>query len=306
MSTVSSHEVRVPQKNYYKILGVDANSSSKEIKSAYIRLAKIFHPDAHRATPEAKKHFQDIAEAYEVLSDLRKRRIYDRFGVVNRKILDVKKSVSTNEYFKELVKRQNVIEKIVAHLTFLQAIRGGDQVVKLNLETPCKNCEGVRKAKQLLEKCKCCDGRGTVIVQKNVTVTIPENLKPGQTVDIPSPVDPMKTLRISFNVNTSTDFRQEGLNIHSNLVISLSQALLGDNVPIRGVYRDHKLRIPPGIQSHTILKLPGRGIRKTPSGHEIGDHFVTVIVVIPRKLTKAQLEIIREFAKTETGPKKDN
>ncbi|GAB0095063.1 dnaJ homolog subfamily B member 5 [Sergentomyia squamirostris] len=71
---------RIPEKNYYKILGVGACSSGKEIKTAYIRLAKIYHPDTSSShSQEAKNHFQDIAEAYEVLSDRQKRRLYDKF-----------------------------------------------------------------------------------------------------------------------------------------------------------------------------------------------------------------------------------
>lgn len=290
---------RIPQKNYYKILGVNGSATNKEIKAAYIRLVKLYHPDTNGV--KTKKHFQDIAEAYQVLSDRQRRVIYDRYGVIDKKRPEGK-TISTSEYFRDLSKHQNVLEKVDAQLTFLQAIRGGKQTVRIVLAAPCRACEGIPKGK-FVEKCKTCNGKGTIKMQKDVKINLPENTKNGDTVDIPSPLEPTKTLRLLLKVSTCTEFRQEGFNVHSNVEISLSQALLGDNVSITSVYGDHKLRIPPGCQCNTVLKLPGRGFRKSTSSTEAGDHFVKVTVVIPRKLTRAQMEIIREFAKTEIAPK---
>lgn len=82
ISTSSS----LAQKDYYKILGVTKNSSSKEIKKAYYQLAKKYHPDTNKDDPNAGKKFQEVSEAYEILSDDTKRKEYDTFGTTTEQM----------------------------------------------------------------------------------------------------------------------------------------------------------------------------------------------------------------------------
>lgn len=72
--------------DYYKILGISKNSSSKEIKKAYYQLAKKYHPDTNKDDPNAKKKFQEVSEAYEILSDDTKRKEYDTFGTTSEQM----------------------------------------------------------------------------------------------------------------------------------------------------------------------------------------------------------------------------
>lgn len=82
ISTTSS----LASKDYYKILGVSKNSSAKEIKKAYYQLAKKYHPDTNKDDNDASKKFQEVSEAYEILSDDTKRKEYDTFGTTTEQM----------------------------------------------------------------------------------------------------------------------------------------------------------------------------------------------------------------------------
>lgn len=106
---------------------------------------------------------------------------------------------------------------------------------------------------------------------------------------------------ITVRVEGSDYFRPDGADVHTDAVISLSQAILGGIIRIEGLYEDLNLRIPPGTSSHTILTLSERGFKKLDIYGGQGDHYVHLKIRIPINLTQEQKELIKEYAYTEVN-----
>lgn len=165
-------------KNYYETLGVARNSSQKDIKKAYYQLAKKYHPDSNKGDPESAKKFQEVSEAYEVLSDETKRRDYDAFGSKGANnytgggtsgFQGFHSSMNPEELFRKIFGEygyQNfnsrtggnqdfefaetdfgfgAAQEVVLNITFREAARGCDKQVKINILDTCPTCSGKRE-----------------------------------------------------------------------------------------------------------------------------------------------------------------
>ncbi|KAK0083152.1 hypothetical protein PV325_009237 [Microctonus aethiopoides] len=179
-----SSSLQAARKNYYEILGVTRNSSAKDIKKAYYQLAKKYHPDTNKADPNASKKFQEVSEAYEVLSDDAKRKEYDTWGATSEQMGmgsggpsyqgKGNSRYSQNWNFQSTVNAEDLFRKIfgdagfqtadfsehedyadsrfgfgsaqevVMNLTFAQAARGVNKEVTLNVVDTCQKCGGTR------------------------------------------------------------------------------------------------------------------------------------------------------------------
>jgi DnaJ family protein A protein 3 len=109
-----------------------------------------------------------------------------------------------------------------------------------------------------------------------------------------------KEVFITFKVEKSRDFRREGADIHSDVVVSLSQAILGGTIRIPGIYEEVLLNIPAGTSSHTRIRLAGKGINR-PHSYGRGDHYIHVKINVPVKLSDQQRALLKAFAETESG-----
>lgn len=185
------------QKDYYKILGVAKNSSSKDIKKAYYALAKQFHPDTNKGDPDSSKKFQEVSEAYEVLSDDTKRREYDTYGQTSEQMnrngtghprgpqgfsqdWQFRSTVDPEELFRKIFGDANFrgqagnfddfsesqfgfggAQEIMMDLTFSQAARGVNKDVNLNVVDTCPKCTGSRcEPGTKPGTCQYCNGTG--------------------------------------------------------------------------------------------------------------------------------------------------
>ncbi|MCL4141775.1 UNVERIFIED_CONTAM: hypothetical protein GTU68_059862, partial [Idotea baltica] len=171
------HSSSRSSKNYYQILGIPKNASSKEIKKAYYKLAKKFHPDVNRNDPTAEKKFQEASEAYEVLGDDEKRRQYDTFGQTSEQIhregggaqgnpfsggWSYQTNIDPEELFRKIFGDFNkgfnmgeqdfaesnfgfgAAQEVQLTLTFTQAARGVHKDITLNVVDTCPKCQGSR------------------------------------------------------------------------------------------------------------------------------------------------------------------
>lgn len=351
------------KKDYYEILGVSRNASIKDIKSAYINLAKKFHPDANPGNDEAAKKFQEIADAYAVLSNKQERSKYDAsfssqsnahepFEGVRRST-----SYSTYESFHSSVDPEELFRKIfgseftrefmdksqrkwvdyadsgsdktqetVVRLTFREAALGCEKVIDAQTLSTCDKCfglgaepgrpvkmcsfcEGVGyesfetvsgyvrttcrfclgKGHQVVHKCTYCLGYGRIVVDRKVVIPVPAGIVDGETVKLniaPAPGDAEigaegQTVFVIFRVEDSDYFTVDEYDLHSNVDISLSQALFGGRIKIDGMYGDEVIQIEPGSSSHTVIKLPKKGLKRSNS-FGYGDHYVHVHINIPK------------------------
>ncbi|KAI3388262.1 hypothetical protein SNEBB_000703 [Seison nebaliae] len=381
--------------DYYKILGVDRKSSQRDIKKAYYNMAKKYHPDVKPNDKNASKKFQEISEAYEVLSDDNRRQQYDMFGRTSQQQQQQqqqrqsshasqwqRQNQSTNESWQyhsqvdpeELFKtifgdafrnnrsqrssNQNPFadffnsneyeESYDAHsptsqismtLSFEEACRGltkdvtvqvVDTCPKCNgnkcapgyapqtcrtcngsgmeslqqgpffMRTTCRTCQG--RGEIIPRKCSECFGKGKAVQSRKISVAIPAGVANGQTLRVAVPSSnglQNQEIFITFKVKPSKYFRREKDDLHSDVQITIGQALLGGTVRFRGLYGQSELKIPALTKSHSKFRLTGKGIKSVYSS-SYGDHYLHVEIKVPNKLSEEQKKLSLMLAATET------
>ena len=317
-------------KDYYGVLGVAKNSNQKDIKKAYYQLAKKYHPDTNKDDPTAMKKFQEVSEAYEVLSDDEKRANYDSFGGRSggggagdnpfggfssrqgqRQQGGFRQSGGRRSgvqwEYNSNVDPEELFRQIFGEFSRARpGMRGFmnpfDDIFQNfqfrgGLEATChvsfmEAAKGVSKAVEVQEV----DRFGAMQVRQ-VMVPIPAGISDGQTLRLS--LGGGQEVFITCRVGNSDYFRREGNDVHTTAYISLSQALLGGIIRISGLHDDINLRIPPGTSSHTEMTLSGRGIKHMESYNTHGDHVVMIMIKMPVNMTEEQKELIREYAYLE-------
>ena len=163
---------------------------------------------------------------------------------------------------------------------------------------PCPACFGRGQIPE--SPCKACSGSGTVRQNRRFKITVPKGVETGSKVRLSGKGERGSrggkpgNLLITFKVKPHDFFRREGLDVHVTIEVNLVQATLGSKMAVRTVYgKKVHLRIPPGTQSGTKLRVRGHGIQK---GERVGDQIVEVEVVIPETLTDEQRQAMEQFA----------
>lgn len=144
------------------------------------------------------------------------------------------------------------------------------------MRSTCRGCQGTRM--HIKHPCPECNGKGTVHVNKKVTVKVPAGVEDGQTLRVQ--VTRQKELFVTFRVANSNYFRRDGSDVHTDADISLSQAILGGTIRIQGLYDDLNVEIPKCTSSHTRLRLAGKGMKRVNS-FGYGDHYIHIKIKIP-------------------------
>ncbi|XP_072224157.1 dnaJ heat shock protein family (Hsp40) member A3a [Leuresthes tenuis] len=224
-------------------------------------------------------------------------------------------------------------QEYVMELTFTQAAKGVNKEMSVNIDTTCQRCDGkghepgtkVQHCNHcngsgmetintgpfvMRSTCRRCGGKGTVIntpchschgngqtkQRKTVMVPVPAGVEDGQTVRMPVG---KKEIFITFRVQKSPVFRREGADIHSDVFVSVAQAILGGTARAQGLYETLNLSIPAGVQTDQRIRLTGKGIARV-SGYGFGDHYIHVKIKIPKTLTDRQRALLTSYAEDET------
>lgn len=164
-------------------------------------------------------------------------------------------------------------------------------------QSVCPDCRG--EGKQFDKKCSQCSGQGIVHGSEKIKVKIPAGIESGQSIKLPGKGEPATKgisgdLYINIRVKPSKKFKREGINILSDHHLSLKQVILGDKIQVETVDGPVNLKIPAGTQSHIQFKLRDKGVPNL-RGRGRGDHLVTVIVDIPRNISRKQKKAIEEL-----------
>src|SRR6267143_156155 len=315
------------QRDYYQILGVSETATTDEIKKAFRRLAKQYHPDRNPKNPQAAERFKEINEAQDVLSDAEKRKKYDqlrRYGAfagaggggfrgggggtaqgpdVDFDLSDLGSFGGLGDLFSSIFGRRGTgarledEEEIGTAFSTCPECRGRGTISfgqgGFTVQRPCPVCRG--RGKVPSQRCPTCQGSGEVRQEKHLTITIPPGTEDGTRLRLKGQGAKGKgDVVVAIQVEPDRFFRREGLDVIGVVPINLAQALLGSKIKVRTL--DGKrvvLKVPPGTQHGQKFRIPGQGIER--NGRR-GDQYVEVHVQIPEKLTPEQEAALREFA----------
>jgi curved DNA-binding protein len=313
--------------DYYKILGVDKNASVKEIKKAYRKLAMKYHPDRNKGNKEAEEKFKQVSEAYAVLSDPQKRKNYDMFGSEGFQQRFSREDIFRNFNFQDVFQDLggSVGEDVFSRLFGFQSrgkpsgfsftgggfksdpfsgMRGGFGQHSQRAR-PIKGKNIIHRLPLTLDevfqggKKKISINTGGAV--EEISVKIPQGIDAGKKLRIAgkggqgSSGTPRGDLLLEVDILPHPIFRREGNDLFMNHHIKLSEALLGTSIIISAFEGKRKIKVPPGTQPNTKIRLKGQGIpvmgKKTR-----GDLYVSIQVTLPKTLSSAQKKLVEKLA----------
>jgi DnaJ-class molecular chaperone len=308
----------VEYKDYYKILGVPKDAKTEDIKKAYRRLARQHHPDLNKGA-DAERRFKEINEANEVLSDPEKRTRYDQLGPDWERyaragggapggqggfqwVFTGQPGASGDfsdfsDFFRTIFgdmggfgMGEEVRRRSPNGRSRARAQAGQDLESEVEVTLP-EAYKGTERQVELRRE------NGST---KSLHVKIPAGVRDGQRIRLAgqgtpgSGGGPAGDLYLRVRVRPHPFFRREGDDIHSELPVSLTEALLGAEVTVPTLKGRVSLRIPAETQNGRVIRLAGQGMPRPGGGQ--GDMFVSVKVVLPQKLSDEEREAVRTIA----------
>ncbi len=359
------------KRDYYEVLGVSKTATDDELKKAYRKLAKKYHPDTNPGDKEAEAKFKEASEAYSVLSDSEKRSQYDRFGHAafeqggggggfdfsGADFSDIFDMFGFGDMFgggsrrsgsRANAPRNGADVRTNIRITFEEAVFGCTKNISINHKetcatchgsgakagtTPetCSNCHGTGsvvytqqsfmgmvqsqrvcpecrgEGKIIKEKCKDCYGSGYIATKKDIEVTIPAGVDEGQMVRVRDMGEPgvnggdRGSLLVQVTISRHPFLQRSGMDLYSTVPISFAQAALGAEVRISTVDGDVMYTVNAGTQTDTKVRLRGKGVPSLRRPTQRGDHYVTLVVQVPTRMTNEQKELLRQYDDAMNG-----
>jgi molecular chaperone DnaJ len=315
-------------RDYYAILGVERGASTAEIKKAYRRLARKFHPDVNPGDKSVEEKFKEISEAYAVLADPAKRKAYDQAG---RAPAGGGDGPFTNppagagegmpfdfssmyggggfeDLFSQVFGRrreespkpppqgQSLTEEIT--IDFKEAVLGGSVLLDVKRKKECSACSG--RGNRQGRVCSTCHGTGMVVETEKVRVRIPEGVDDGSTIRLAGKGNPNPyggapgDLFITLRVKPHFYFQRRGNDIYTEVPLTLQEAYGGAEIEIPTVHGKVRIKVPPRTQTGQLFRLKGKGIRNVKTG-TYGDHYYRVKVVLPDKESELAKDLVKRL-----------
>lgn len=294
--------------DYYKILGLEKSASADDIKKAYRKLARKYHPDMNPNDKEAEKKFKEINEANEVLSNAENRAKYDKYGEnwkhgeeYERAQQQQRQQYSGggfsggdfggggedfSDFFQSMFGGAGGGFGRSSRGSASGKFKGQDVSAELTLS--------LRDAAKTHQQTFDING-------KKVRITIPAGVYDGQQIKLKGHGNPGANggpngdLYITFNIAEDKDFKREGDNLRSSVEIDLYTAVLGGDVTIHTLDGSVNLKVKPETQNGTTVRLKGKGFPVYKKDGQFGDLYVTYTVKIPTNLTEKQKELFQQL-----------
>lgn len=313
-------------KDHYSILGVTRKASAKEIKQAYRKLARQYHPDVNPGDKSSEAKFKEINRSYEVLSDSEKRKKYDKFGENWEHADQFTKAggrqphrdfgaggttfefgdmdgAGFNGIFDSILgdfsgrrgrrpaRGQDLEYRVDVSLE--EAYRGTTRVLETQVEEQCSSCKG--------EGCPKCGRSGRARRPQRLEVSVPSGVKDGSRVRVAGKGAPghrggaAGDLYLLIAVRPDKRFQRTGDDIHVEVPVLLADAVLGAEIEVPSVGgKKLALKIPAETQNGKMFRLGGQGMPRL-GDNARGDLFARIHVVLPTKLSKREKELFEEF-----------
>ena len=324
-------------KDYYNVLGVNRGVNEREIKQAYRRLARKYHPDVNPGDKSAETRFKQINEAYEVLSDKKKRQKYDQFGdqwqyadqfaQAGRQqtpfrdfsqaggaqrfhfegddlgsLFDGLFSSGTGSRRSRPKRGRNIDHPV--EVTLEEAYRGTNRTVALQSEQPCSSCQGTGRIQNAL--CSVCRGSGVISIVKRLEVKIPPGVKDRARVRIAGKGQPgyaggaSGDLYLVVSVKPHRRFERRGDDLYEEVAVPLTIAVLGGEVQVPTLKGKLALKIPSETQNGRAFRLKGQGMPHL-GNSAYGDLLAKVNVVLPTKLSPEEKKLFEQLGQLRPG-----
>jgi len=288
--------------DYYETLGVKRDASDEDIKKAYRKLARQYHPDRNPGDKQAEAKFKEIQAAYDVLSDKTKRSNYDRFGNAEGAGFGGGRGEPGGGFhwgggqggFQQ-------VDPAMAQDIFRQMFGGGDMGDLGEIFGGRRGRNRSRRAEPPQEvESDVTVPFLTAVVGDTVTlnvdgrqldVKIPAGIEEGQVLRLAGQGPGGGNLRLRIHIQPHPYFRREGNNIILEVPLALPEAVLGTRVDVPTIDGSRlSVKIPPGASSGARLRLRGKGIKG-------GDQYIEVKVIVPAPKDDRSRELIEEFAR---------
>lgn len=293
--------------DYYNVLGLNKNATDKDIKDAYRKLARKYHPDLNPNDKEANKKFQQINEANEVLSDQEKRKKYDQYGKDWKHAEEFEKAkqargqraYSSGEGggFSGSFDESDFSD-------FFQSMFGGGERRGWSGSKIKYRGEDYHAEMQLSLTDAAQTQKQTISVgDKKIRITIPAGIENGQTIKVKGHGGagmnggPNGDLYITFTILPDPRFRREGNDLHFSVDLDLFTAVLGGEVMIDTLTGPVKVTVKPETQNGTKIRLKGKGFPVYKKEGEFGDLYVTYSVKLPSSLSEKEKALFTELSK---------
>ena len=310
--------------DYYEVLGVDRGASDQDIKRAYRKLSRKYHPDI--AGPEYEDKFKEVNNAYEVLSDPEKRRMYDA-GVDpnNPQASQGAGAFDMGDVFNQFfgggfggatqgpIPRTQPGRDALAQVSvdMKTAIFGGVVRTPISTYGLCQECGGSGAQKGTSPvTCPVCNGHGRVHTRREVGVNVPAGVADGSRLRLASQGEVGEgggaagDLYVDITIKPDKRYTRSGQDLHCWIAVPMTWAVLGHQVELETFDGQRQVDIPAGCQPDQEITIKGLGVTRLGNREERGDIIVHVLVQIPTKLDDDQRRLIEDFANSHDSEAK--
>lgn len=301
--------------DYYKTLDVTKSATEADIKKAYRKLARKYHPDLNPNDKEAEKKFKEINEANEVLSNPENRKKYDKYGKDWKHADEFEKAgYDPNQQSRQRNSSQYSEGDFSGFggdfsggdfSDFFNSMYGGRSRTQSKYRGQDFNAELELDLKAAYTTHK----QNLTVNGKNIRITIPAGVENGQVIKIPNHGGPGANggpngdLYITFNISNNSDFKREGNNLYAEVPLDLYTAILGGETYINTFDGKVKIKVPAETQPGTKVKLKGKGFPVYKKENQFGDLYITYNIKVPTNLSDKEKELFEELAKLRNHEK---
>jgi curved DNA-binding protein len=292
--------------DYYKVLGITKNATEDEIKKAYRKMARKYHPDLNPNDKEAEKRFKEINEANEVLSNAENRKKYDEHGKDWKHADDINRARSQQQYQRGNQGGQEYQFSGEDHSDFFESFFGGRGGSRSGGQVKYRGQDyEARLALDIKEVYE--TKKHTInLNDKKIALTIPAGVKDEQVLRIKGHGGPginggpNGDLLLTLHIINNTKFKLDDHNLYTTVPLDLYTAMLGGVVSVDLFEGKVKLKVAPETQNGTKVKLKGKGFPIYKKEGSYGDLFINYEIVLPKNLTEKEKELFLELSKLRT------